>query len=48
MAQKESHHRELVDELNDELAHVRRQLDDLATLSRDQVSQSCRYLLGFY
>jgi hypothetical protein len=37
MAQKESRHRELVDELNDELAQVRRQLDDLTTLSRDQV-----------
>lgn len=37
MAQKESHHREVVDDLNSELIQVRRQLDDLTTLSRDQV-----------
>ncbi|KAJ8482105.1 hypothetical protein ONZ45_g15070 [Pleurotus djamor] len=36
MAQKESYHREVVDELNDELSQVKRQLDDLTTLSRDQ------------
>jgi hypothetical protein len=37
MAQKESYHREVVDDLNAELSQVRRQLDDLTTLSRDQV-----------
>ncbi|KAF9469234.1 kinesin [Collybia nuda] len=36
MAQKESYHREVVDELNAELTQVRRQLDDLTALSRDQ------------
>ena len=38
MAQKESHHREVVDDLNGQLAQVRRQFDELTTLSRDQVS----------
>jgi kinesin family protein 4/21/27 len=37
MAQKESTHREVVDELNTQLNQVRRQLEDLTTLSRDQV-----------
>ena len=37
MAQKESQHREVVDDLNRQLALTRRQLDDLTTLSRDQV-----------
>lgn len=37
MAQKESHHREVVDKLNDELSHVRRQYEELSTLSRNQV-----------
>lgn len=37
MAQKESHHREVVDNLNTQLSQVQRQLDDLTTLSRDQV-----------
>ncbi|KNZ78457.1 Kinesin-like protein KIF27 [Termitomyces sp. J132] len=36
MAQKESHHREVVDSLNNQLSQVQRQLDDLTTLSRDQ------------
>ncbi|KAK7040891.1 hypothetical protein VNI00_009487 [Paramarasmius palmivorus] len=36
MAQKESHHREVVDDLNGQLAQVRRQFDELTTLSRDQ------------
>ncbi|RDB21522.1 hypothetical protein Hypma_011769 [Hypsizygus marmoreus] len=36
MAQKESNHREIVDNLNSQLTHVQRQLDDLTTLSRDQ------------
>lgn len=36
MAQKESEHREEVDEINDQLSQVRRQHDDLTTLSRDQ------------
>lgn len=38
MAQKESYHREVVDELNAELSQVQRQLDDLTALSRDQVN----------
>ncbi|TFK30051.1 kinesin [Coprinopsis marcescibilis] len=36
MAQKESQHREIVDELNSELSQTRRQLEELTTLSRDQ------------
>ncbi|KAG7448233.1 kinesin-3 [Guyanagaster necrorhizus] len=36
MAQKESHHREVVDTLNEQLAQLRRQHDELTTLSRDQ------------
>ena len=38
MAQKEAKHREIVDELNEELDLIRRQHDDLSKLSRDQVS----------
>ncbi|KAF8636524.1 hypothetical protein AX17_003337 [Amanita inopinata Kibby_2008] len=36
MAQKESQHKEVVDDLTAQLSQVRRQLDDLTTLSRDQ------------
>ncbi|KAK2466821.1 hypothetical protein APHAL10511_001079 [Amanita phalloides] len=36
MAQKESQHKEVVDELTTQLNQVRRQLDDLTALSRDQ------------
>ncbi|KDQ61130.1 hypothetical protein JAAARDRAFT_32135 [Jaapia argillacea MUCL 33604] len=36
MAQKESQHRETVDGLNDQLGQLRRQHDELTTLSRDQ------------
>ncbi|KAF8891180.1 hypothetical protein BD779DRAFT_1661654 [Infundibulicybe gibba] len=36
MAQKESQHREIVDGLDSQLTQVRRQLDDLTALSRDQ------------
>ncbi|KAG9226271.1 hypothetical protein CCMSSC00406_0003150 [Pleurotus cornucopiae] len=36
MAQKEAYHKEVVDTLNDQLGQVKRQLDDLTTLSRDQ------------
>ncbi|KAK0463641.1 kinesin domain-containing protein [Desarmillaria tabescens] len=36
MAQKESHHREVVDTLNEQLTQLRRQHDELTTLSRDQ------------
>ncbi|KAF8584073.1 kinesin [Ramaria rubella] len=36
MAQKESHHREVVDSLNSELSQIRRQHDELSALSRDQ------------
>ncbi len=38
MAQKESQHGEIVDDLTSQLKLVRRQFDDLTTLSRDQVS----------
>lgn len=37
MAQKESQHREVVEDLNGQLSQVRRQHDDLTALSRDQV-----------
>ena len=37
MAQKESHHREVVDKLNTELSQLHRQHDELSALSRDQV-----------
>lgn len=43
MAQKESYHREVVDELNAQLNQVHRQLDDLTALSRDQVSLFLTY-----
>ncbi|KAF5357958.1 hypothetical protein D9756_001456 [Leucocoprinus leucothites] len=36
MAQKESQHREIVEEINTELAQTKRQLDELTALSRDQ------------
>ncbi|KAK0211185.1 kinesin domain-containing protein [Desarmillaria ectypa] len=36
MAQKESHHREVVDTLNEQLTQLRRQHDELTALSRDQ------------
>ncbi|KAK0217976.1 hypothetical protein IW262DRAFT_1463289 [Armillaria fumosa] len=36
MAQKESHHREVVDAWNEQLTQLRRQHDELMTLSRDQ------------
>ncbi|KAF9256830.1 kinesin-domain-containing protein [Marasmius fiardii PR-910] len=36
MAQKESQHREIVDDLKEELNQVRRQFDELTNLSRDQ------------
>jgi hypothetical protein len=38
MAQKESAHREVVDDLTTQLTQLRRQHDELTTLSRDQVS----------
>jgi hypothetical protein len=38
MAQKESQHREVVDELNDQLNSIRRQHDELVALSSNQVS----------
>ncbi|KAJ7256457.1 hypothetical protein B0H12DRAFT_509620 [Mycena haematopus] len=38
MAQKESNHREIVEDLNSQLAQVRRQHDDLTALSRDQAA----------
>ncbi|TFK42468.1 kinesin domain-containing protein [Crucibulum laeve] len=36
MAQKESNHREVVDDLRSQLSQTRRQLDELTALSRDQ------------
>ncbi|KAJ7749534.1 kinesin domain-containing protein [Mycena maculata] len=38
MAQKESNHRETVDDLNSQLQQVRRQHEDLTALSRDQAA----------
>ena len=37
MAQKESHHREVIDDLSAQLKAVKRQHGELITLSRDQV-----------
>ena len=37
MAQKESSHKDVVDDLTDQLAQVRKQHEDLQVLSRDQV-----------
>ena len=37
MAQKESSHKEAVDELNDQLYQIKKQHEELQTLSRDQV-----------
>lgn len=37
MAQKESQHREVVEELDAQLTQTKRQLDELTALSRDQV-----------
>lgn len=45
MAQKESHHREVVEDLNTQLSLVRRQHDELTTLSRDQVCVNDVYVL---
>jgi kinesin family protein 4/21/27 len=38
MAQKESQHKEQIDDLSSQLLRVTRQLDDLTVLSRDQVN----------
>ena len=40
MAQKESSHKEVVDDLNGQLSQVKKQHDELQTLSRDQVCSS--------
>ena len=40
MAQKESHHKEVVDDLTSQLTQVRKQHEDLQALSRDQVRAS--------
>ena len=37
MAQKESHHKEVVDDLTSQLSQVRKQHEELQVLSRDQV-----------
>jgi len=37
MAQKESTHKEVVDDLNAQLSQIKKQHDELQTLSRDQV-----------
>jgi hypothetical protein len=42
MAQKESTHREIVDDLTGQLTQVRRQHEELTTLSRDQVCVCCQ------
>ena len=39
MAQKESTHKEVVDDLNTQLSQIKKQHDELQTLSRDQVSR---------
>ena len=44
MAQKESSHKEEVDELTNELSSVRRQHDELVVLSRDQVCAAIQYV----
>lgn len=38
MAQKESQHKDQIDDLGSQLQRVTRQLDDLTVLSRDQVN----------
>ena len=47
MAQKESHHREVVEDLNAQLTQSRRQLDELTALSRDQVMSTILLLLPY-
>ena len=47
MAQKESQHKEQIDDLSNQLQRVTRQLDDLTVLSRDQVSFSSSLLMPF-
>lgn len=42
MAQKESHHRETVEALNEELRLLRRQHDELTALSTNQVGFSTK------
>ena len=37
MAQKESSHKEIVDDLTNQLSQVRKQYEELQVLSRDQV-----------
>ena len=44
MAQKESHHREVVEDLNTQLTQARRQFDELTALSRDQVMSSILFI----
>ncbi|KAF9013938.1 kinesin domain-containing protein [Cyathus striatus] len=49
MAQKESHHKEVVEDLTTQLTQTKRQLDDLTTLSRDQahnISKEIEVLQG--
>jgi len=47
MAQKESVHREVVEDLNIQLTQTRRQLDELTALSRDQVKPSIYLHLSY-
>lgn len=47
MAQKESQHKEVIDDLTSKLHQTRRQLDELTTLSRDQVCPGSFIDFGF-
>jgi hypothetical protein len=48
MAQKESYHREVVEDLNTQLTQARRQLDELTALSRDQVMSFILLIFSIY
>ena len=46
MAQKESNHKEVVDDLTKQLNQVRKQHEDLQVLSRDQVRRDAPMVMG--
>ena len=46
MAQKESNHKEVVDDLTKQLNQVRKQHEDLQVLSRDQVRRDVPMVTG--
>ena len=46
MAQKESNHKEVVDDLTKQLNQVRKQHEDLQVLSRDQVRRDVPMVMG--